>query len=92
MGRGAHIGGRTLLLAAAIPIAAFFVVFGVSLALLSRDTGSTATPRTDSGPARAAGSGRLVTSIEQPEAGFVKRPGSGLALMHRPLRMRDCKT
>ena len=36
MGRGLHIGGRTLLLAVSLPIAAFVVVFGVSLALLSR--------------------------------------------------------
>jgi TolB protein len=72
MGRGTQIGGRTLLLAAAIPIAAFVVVFAVSLALMSRDTGLTAPPRTDSGPARAAGSGRLVTSIEQQQGGFVR--------------------
>jgi TolB protein len=72
MSRRTNIGGRTLLLAAAIPIVSFIVVFGVSLALLSRDDDRTAAPRTESGPSGAAGSGRLVTSIELQEGGFVR--------------------
>jgi Tol biopolymer transport system component len=56
------------MLAISLPIAAFVVVFGVSLVLLSRDPA----PRAAAAPRPAAASGRLVTSVEQAEGGFVK--------------------
>jgi Tol biopolymer transport system component len=76
MGATSRIGRRTLALAVAIPIAAFFVVFGVSLLAFSLDddpVGAPATkqkPTTDE-PARALGEGILVTSLESQGMGFV---------------------
>ena len=76
MGATSRIGRRTLALAVAIPIAAFFVVFGVSLLAFSLDddpAGAPTTkpkPTTDE-PARALGEGILVTSLESQGTGFV---------------------
>ena len=67
---------RTLWLAVAIPIAAFVVVFGVSLLAFSLDDEQSAAPKPKAkpgatGPARALGEGILLTSVESEGTGFV---------------------
>jgi TolB protein len=64
---------RTLQLAVGIPIAAFLVVFGVSLLAFSLDDEQAAAPKPKAKPttARALGEGILVTSVESEGTGFV---------------------
>src|SRR3954451_16965588 len=67
---------RTLRLAVGIPIAAFVVVFGVSLLAFSLDVDEAAAPAPKTKPAgaqtpRATGEALLLTSIESKGTGFV---------------------
>jgi len=67
---------RTLWLAVAIPIAAFVVVFGVSLLAFSLDDHQAAGPKakpksTATAAAHALGEGILLTSVESEGTGFV---------------------
>lgn len=76
MGAIPRSGRRALALAVAIPIAAFLVVFGVSLLVFSLDDEQAAAPNVKpktaaTAPTRALGEGILVTSIESEGTGFV---------------------